>query len=907
MHANNSFNSLKEVPYILVKNQIVTKVSNEFTNITEYTFEELLNKNISDVLITLKVGPDININNINDKVEYFLFSKSLEVRFVNIKVIDVKDERIYIFLKRTNFDAKRKFPFINTLCSDNFYGVGIFSVPDGTLIKANSRYISIFDAPYNIKENCVGKNVYEFLTGFKGSSLEEVWRNVLETGKSNNYEEIMYDGLNRGTTYWKLYLIPIIENSEIKYCVVMSLDITEQVLSRKKIQEQAKIIKKQKEQLEEIIQGIDDAIFIYDSDKMPYLVNNSAKSYFPGYEVNDFGIAYMKYKYYDIDGKEISIKETIVSEILNNKVILNEMITMKSNEITRHLSINGRPIYNINGDIILVVIYSRDITKDVEAKRIIEQQNKRLEAIIESVGDILTLIDVDGNLIKQSKLITNRFTDLKKAKEAYEQADYFDFEGNKLRSEDICVSRVLKGEKVKNQKIKVIKDSSELYTITNGIPVFNSKGNVELGVFTTIDITELMEQEKKIKLQKELLEDIMENMHEMMIVFNKEGNVLFSDKKTRSRNINIFEKVRNFFNLTTLYSMDGKVITFEESPLVRVMRGEKVKDEIAYYNCCGKTNYTTYGAKGVYDENGDFLYGIFYRRDMTEFVENQNKLRVMQEKLLVSEMEKNESLTKALEMKDEFLSLVSHEFRTPLNVISTAIQAMNLICGEELSEKSKEYLGMIRQNTFRQLRLVNNLLDITRVNAGHIKINKKNIDIVFLSKAITESVCEYAFQKGVKVTFITSFKKKVVAIDDEKYERIILNLLSNSIKFTCKGQSIIVSIGYHKGSVCIEVKDNGIGIPEDKVETIFERFGQVDSSLSRQAEGTGIGLSLVKKFVEALGGSISVKSKVGEGSTFTVLIPDEIVSEEDKEKQLEDLLDNRLVQSTHVEFSDIYI
>ena len=907
MHYNNSLNNLKEIAYILVKNQEVIKVSKKFANITEYTCEELLNKNISDVLITLKVGPNININSIDEKEEYFLFSKSLEVRFINIKVIDVKDERIYIFLKRTNFDAKHKFPFINTLCSDNFYGIGIFSVPEGTLIKANSRYISIFDAPYNIKENCVGKNVYEFLTGFKGSSLEEVWRNVLETGKSNNYDEFVYEGLNRGTTYWKLYLIPILENNEVKYCVVMSLDITEQVLDRKKVQEQAQIIKQQKEQLEDIIEGIDDAIFIFDSHKNYYLVNKAGRRYFQNNEPDKINEVFNNVKFYDLDGKEISINNMTLSKVLNGEVIINDRITVTNGVQTRHICINGRPIYDINGDIMLAIISSRDITCDVEANRIIEQQNKRLEAIIESVGDILTLIDVDGSLIKQSKLITNTFTDVKKARDAYEQADYFDFEGNKLRSEDICVSRVLKGEKVKNQKVKVIKDSSELYTITNGIPVLNSNGNVELGVFTTIDITELMEQEKKIKMQKELLEDIMENMHESMIVFNKEGNILFADKKTKGGHLNIFERIRKFLNITTVYNMNGKVITLEESPLVRLMRGEKVKDEIAYFNCIGKTYYTAYGAKGVYDENGEFLYGIFYRRNLTEIIESQNTLRDVQEKLLIAEREKNESLTKALEMKDEFLSLVSHEFRTPLNVISTAIQAMNLICGEELSEKSKEYLGMIRQNTFRQLRLVNNLLDITRVNAGHIKINKKNIDIVFLTKAITESVYAYAYQKGVKVTFVTSLHKKIVAIDDEKYERIVLNLLSNSIKFTSEGKSIVVSIRYHNGHICIEVKDNGIGIPEDKIETIFERFGQVDSSLSRQAEGTGIGLSLVKKFVEALGGSISVESKVGEGSTFTVLIPDEIVCEEDKEKELIDLLDNRLIQSTDVEFSDIYL
>lgn len=193
-------------------------------------------------------------------------------------------------------------------------------------------------------------------------------------------------------------------------------------------------------------------------------------------------------------------------------------------------------------------------------------------------------------------------------------------------------------------------------------------------------------------------------------------------------------------------------------------------------------------------------------------------------------------------------------------------------------------MGTIKQNTNRQLRLVNNILDITRANAGRITINKKNIDIVFLTKAITESVYEFASKKGVRLTFVSKLAKKIIGIDDEKYERIILNLLSNAIKFTPAGKSIIVNLHSAKTNICIEVKDNGIGIPRNKIDVIFERFGQVESSLSRQAEGTGIGLSLVKRFVEALGGSVSVKSNLGKGTTFKILLPNEKVIEEKKRK-----------------------
>lgn len=285
----------------------------------------------------------------------------------------------------------------------------------------------------------------------------------------------------------------------------------------------------------------------------------------------------------------------------------------------------------------------------------------------------------------------------------------------------------------------------------------------------------------------------------------------------------------------------------------------------------------------------------------------ERELKKHQEIALKAEREKSEALVKIVEMKDEFLSLISHEFRTPLSVISTTLQAMNSVCGNELSDKAKRYLDMIRMNTFRELRLVNNLLDITRAETGRIKVNKKNVDIVFLTKSIIESVNNYASQKGINIKFISPLEEKIIGMDNEKYERILLNLLSNAIKFTPHGKPIHVKLSSKEESICVEVKDKGIGIPRDKVEVIFDRFGQVDSSLSRQTEGTGMGLVLVKKYIEVLGGSISVKSRVGRGSTFTVFLPSEIIVDDQAGKETADLLYNRLIQTTKVEFSDIYL
>jgi len=261
-------------------------------------------------------------------------------------------------------------------------------------------------------------------------------------------------------------------------------------------------------------------------------------------------------------------------------------------------------------------------------------------------------------------------------------------------------------------------------------------------------------------------------------------------------------------------------------------------------------------------------------------------------------------------MKDEFLSIISHEFKTPLTVINSAIQTMELICKDELSVKGKDFIKKIKQNTFRQLRLVNNLLDITRANAGQIKIHKRSVNIVSYTKSIVDSVSIYAQQKGLEIKYIADMEKKFMYLDEEKYERIILNLISNAIKFTPNGKLITVrllmKVIRKKSKICIEVIDTGVGIPKDKQSLIFERFGQVDSSLTRQAEGTGIGLSLVKKFVEAHEGEIKVESEVGRGSTFTILLP---ISKECKKTEVTKLPephDNRLIQSAAIEFSDIY-
>ena len=293
-----------------------------------------------------------------------------------------------------------------------------------------------------------------------------------------------------------------------------------------------------------------------------------------------------------------------------------------------------------------------------------------------------------------------------------------------------------------------------------------------------------------------------------------------------------------------------------------------------------------------------------------------NTLEEITEILLVgvdvtNEIEKRKQIEDVLKLKDEFFYLMSHEFKTPLTVINAAVQSLENIYSSQIPFKARVLIGKIKQNAFRQLRLVNNLLDITKINAGQLKLKKRNIDIVFLARAITESVAIYAQQKDVEIVFATKLTQRVIGIDDEKFERILLNLLSNAIKYTPSGKKIAVELfaklNKNKRMICIKVKDQGVGIPKEKQSLIFERFGQVDNTLTRQSEGSGIGLYLVKLMMNALGGEIFLESESGKGSVFTLMIPSKKAKKNIYEWEMQHISDSRIVQSIATEFSDIYL
>jgi len=259
------------------------------------------------------------------------------------------------------------------------------------------------------------------------------------------------------------------------------------------------------------------------------------------------------------------------------------------------------------------------------------------------------------------------------------------------------------------------------------------------------------------------------------------------------------------------------------------------------------------------------------------------------------------------QLKSNFLATISHEFKTPLNIILGSIQLLENTDMNDLEEFQRlfnKYIGIQKQNSYRLLRLISNFIDITKIESSNVKIKLRNNDIVKVIEDITMSIVEYTKMKDISIIFDTDVEEKVIAFDMDMMERIMLNLLSNAIKFTEKGGKIEVNIYGEEEKVIISVKDNGIGIPQDKLEMIFNRFAQVENPLRRGVEGSGIGLSLVKSLVELHEGSISVHSELGKGSEFIMELPDRVIDDNRIERDREEACYSEKI---HVEFSDIYV
>jgi len=224
-------------------------------------------------------------------------------------------------------------------------------------------------------------------------------------------------------------------------------------------------------------------------------------------------------------------------------------------------------------------------------------------------------------------------------------------------------------------------------------------------------------------------------------------------------------------------------------------------------------------------------------------------------------------------LKSSFLATMSHELRTPLTSIIGYSEMMLEGLGGPLTSEQREYLSIVMEKGEDLLQLITSILDISKIEAGRIKLVLSDVDLAQVTRDAVATVVPQARKKGIKIAYDPTHLPRVQC-DREKIRQCLVNLAANAVKFTPSGGAITFGAHALAGDrVALVVSDTGIGIGEDHLDRVFDVFYQVDSSSTREYGGAGLGLAIVKSFIQAHGGEVSVTSKLGSGSTFTVVLP----------------------------------
>ncbi len=264
---------------------------------------------------------------------------------------------------------------------------------------------------------------------------------------------------------------------------------------------------------------------------------------------------------------------------------------------------------------------------------------------------------------------------------------------------------------------------------------------------------------------------------------------------------------------------------------------------------------------------------ICVARDISDRKEAEKQLQNSYEQLAIS----NAELARATRLKDEFLANMSHELRTPLNSILGFSESLQEGVFGGISEKQRKPLRTIEKSGEHLLSLINDILDLSKIEAGKLSIDKDSISLVSLCESSLNFIRQQAFKKQIKVHFVPPIQITDFFADERRLRQILINLLNNAVKFTPNGGEVNLEVSLDHFSdqpmLNFMIKDTGIGIAKEDLPKLFQSFVQIDSRLARRYEGTGLGLTLVERLAKLHGGRVSVESKEGEGSCFSVHLP----------------------------------
>lgn len=744
------------------------------------------------------------------------------------------------------------------------------------------------------REELLGKSVFDFIAPEKRKEIKQRY-NLKLTGKikakKDNRVYVKKDG-------GKIYVaasdsLLYGDNGKISGVRTVMFDITDYKRAEEKL-------RRSEEKYRKLVDNANDAVVIINIDGFITFANHAFYK-ISGYGEQDLeNLHFLKLIHpesYDIVMK--ILKEIPSEEYLRYNYDFKAI--SKSGEI-KYLSFSGSLITENDRQAGVQGII-RDVTENKVLKEKIEDTQKHYERIIDTTNDAICSVDRNFKIISCNKTFARKVNlkpfnlkgkDCRKIIKNYGKNISAGFCAHSIRKKESMVKGIFENGKLLSfiEKSRN-KDGKDYYCKFSAFPIFDNKGKVHQLIFVIRDITEKVEADLKIRKLSEFNKRILDNAPVSIMALDKEGIIVLVNelcKKLlggRKEKDIVGKKITMTYNIkkNTELSEKYKKLIAEGTPFVYKNTPHTLTDS-------GKMTYLDITAVPYYDKNKKIEGYISMALDSTETVLAKKRLEDLNKDLEKKVMERtrqldasNKEMSKVLEMKSKFMSDASHELRTPLTIMQGNLE----LAVRELKENKKETpetLKAIEKELRYMTGVLNDLALLTNTNKE--KFDYEKVNLKSLLRAAAASMKILADKKKIEIKLIIGQKRFEVMGDEAKLEKLFLNLIRNAIKYTENNGLIKIYLEQAEIETRVVVEDNGVGIPEQDLPYIFERFYRVDKARNRKEGGTGLGLAICKFIAESHGGYISVESKIGQGSKFTVHLPYDFK----KQKALASLFNN---------------